>query len=139
MADQNPVELCSLRKLVQARDKIWAECVARCRQSSRDQFYRAARDLGRLPQPALDVASDPRDRRQILEKLHRLARPGSERRVVAAEQIPRYASAFGILKDGLEGGQVPVDVVQHGYRRSVHAHGSRRKMVYGSLQLKPKS
>ncbi len=85
VADEDPVQLGLLGKVVEPVEESRAERFARRRQCSRQEALCARRGFGLLAQPPFDVAADAGDRRQRLEQLGGFARPRAEGGVVAAE------------------------------------------------------
>ena len=67
---------------------------------------------GRLAQPALAVAADPRRIRKLTEPGQRLGRPRARRAVVPPEEVAVGTEPVGVGEHGLERGQVAVDVVK---------------------------
>ena len=65
-----------------------------------------------LPEPAFAVAADPGGVRKGVEELDRLLRPRRPRGVIAAQKPAVGTGLTRVREDGLEGGHVPVNVVE---------------------------
>ena len=104
----------------------WPEQRGDLRQlADTDQIPVLQTENGRLfPQPALDIAADPHDRRHGLEQLGRLPRPWPERCVVTAEYMGSHALGVCGREHGLERRQVAVDVVEQRDPGAVHGSGT---------------
>ena len=81
--------------------------------AARDRRAGGFGGLFRRSRPAVDVAADPACL-EAAEPLDGLRRPGSEERVIAAEHEALRPLRAGVMEHRVEGGQVAVNVVEHG-------------------------
>src|SRR4051812_12863997 len=99
-----------LRQRAQLLHEILAERVPAGRDCALRQ--RVVGSILRVGGPAVDVASYPLRPLKPAEPLDGLARPRTEHRVVAAEDVARSPRRAGVLERGLERREVAVHVVE---------------------------
>ena len=81
--------------------------------------------------PAIDVAADPTGGGQLAQSVDRLVRPRAEQGIVATEQKAVGSFAPGVLEHGLEGGKVPVYVVDQRQGRHARSNSIAAMQVRG--------
>jgi [ribosomal protein S5]-alanine N-acetyltransferase len=115
VAVAGPVEDDLLLKRAELRHRVGSQRVPAVGDRPLQQLVRI-RLLGERA-PPVDVAADPRRVVKSAENIDGLPRAGPEQRVIAPKQEPIGACVTGILKHGLEGEHIPVDVVEQRQRR----------------------
>ena len=112
VAVQRAVDLRRLRKRAQLLHQLVAEHVGGARRDVVDR----RRCVVTVHEPAVRVPADPGGVLELLQALDGLLRPGAGGGVVATQHKP--VGVLGIRQDRLQGGEVPVDVVEERKQQS---------------------